>query len=563
MPGLGEVLKTRFKVFFFWVVLSFSFSLRAEWLPDHNPGQRGPMVLTLDPSVRSQGLGGAFVAPADDGGALFWNPAGLQKLPRQEVGFAHAALFGEQTQDSAVYVRPAWRFGERETWAVGLTHLADTPLELSEEGESRGTARPSESVVSLGYARPLGFISFGVSGKYIRQVSFEEVGSAFALDMGLQGAVGARAGWGVSLANLGTKMSLGDSGTPLPLVIRAGGMGTYPFFNRGSLMGSLQFDLPADDVVRGGAGLEYDRSLGRDWSASLRTGYSSDVAARFSLGAGLEKNGLGVNVAYSPDDDLGASTRMDLRWRFGQPLAQEIRRRDLLDHTKRALEKGELSEAEGFLMEARALSPRSRRVRQLDREMSLQIADSLDTTLLREQARRSLEKGDLGGAELAYRKILLVLPGNVEAQKGLDHIAAVSAARRTEEARVAVTRAKERKKLDLIGRARETMKRGDWTSARDLWQAVLELDPANETAREEMARCQKAIALEAQARALEAEARKAEGLRKYEEGRTAYQAGNLSGAKMLFEDAVRLDPNNATFRRALERAQQENKPRVP
>lgn len=521
------------------------------------------MVLTLDPSVRSQALGGAYVAPADDGGALFWNPAGLQRVKRQEFGFAHAALFGEQTQDSAVYVRPAWRFGERETWAVGISHLADAPLELMEEGEAQGTARPSESVVSFGYARPIGLISFGLGGKYIRQVLFEETGSAYAVDAGVQGTVGRRGRWGVSLANFGTEMSLGSSKTKLPLVLRAGGAGVLPFFKGGHVLGSLQIDLPADDTVRERVGVEYDRSLGKEWRVMVRTGYTSEVAAPFTFGAGVERSGVGVNYSFSLHDDLGNSSRIDLQWRFGAPLTQEIRREDLLAQTRTALAKGQLSEADGWVKEARALSPHSLRVRRLERELSLQTADSLDPVILLEQARRSLEKGDLGEAELVYRKVLWVRPGNPDAEKGVEKIAALLSARRTEEARRAVVRSQQRKKEEFSVRAQEAMKKKEWALAQGIWKDLLGLDPGNRTAREQIDLCQKSLAREAHSRVLDVEAQRAEGLKKYEEGRDAYRAGNLRQAKIFFEEAVRLDPENKTFRRALDRAQQELSPRSP
>ncbi|MBL8023013.1 MAG: PorV/PorQ family protein [Elusimicrobia bacterium] len=586
------------------IFTGLAISIQAEWFSDQHHGRRGPLVLTMDPSVRSQGLGGAFVAPADDGGALFWNPAGLQKVSRQELSFSHAALFGEQTQDSAVYVRPAWRWGKRETWAVGLTYLADAPLNLVEEGENLGTARPSESVMSLGYSRPLGLGSFGVSGKYIRQVGFEEQGSAYAMDAGIQGALGRRGDWGLSLANVGTEMSLGSSRSKLPLVVRSGVSGRFPFFKGGLLLGTGQIDIPADDNLQVRAGLEYGRKLLDDGAVFLRTGYASSISSRYTVGAGVELKGLAVNYAFSPDDNLGASNRIDFRWKFGAPLAHETRRTSLYVQARAALDKGQLVQAEEALEAARSLSPRDREGKRLQQETSLRMAETLDPATLLDQARRSFAKGDLGGAELAYRKVLLVRPGNSEAQKGVDRLSALLVARRNEEARVALARAKERKKQEMGSRARDAMKRGGWRLALGQWQEILVQDPKNTIASQEILRCrealyqeavraehegewEKALSLfrasqdgvdsyrdsadlvkkllekEARSRALEAQSRREEGLTKYEEGRAVYRSGNLTQAKILFEEAVRLDPDNQTYRRALERVRQETGPRAP
>jgi hypothetical protein len=44
--------------------------------------------------TRPLSMGGAFVAVADDGNAIYWNPAGLAKMERIQAGFAYADLFG-------------------------------------------------------------------------------------------------------------------------------------------------------------------------------------------------------------------------------------------------------------------------------------------------------------------------------------------------------------------------------------------------------------------------------------------------------------------------------------
>src|ERR1043166_3350945 len=40
--------------------------------------------------ARPQGMGGAFVAVADDANALYWNPAGLTQLDSAEATFMHS-----------------------------------------------------------------------------------------------------------------------------------------------------------------------------------------------------------------------------------------------------------------------------------------------------------------------------------------------------------------------------------------------------------------------------------------------------------------------------------------
>ena len=47
-----------------------------------------------EPGVRPVALGGAFVAVADDVNAIFYNPAGLAKIKKQQVQITHTDLFG-------------------------------------------------------------------------------------------------------------------------------------------------------------------------------------------------------------------------------------------------------------------------------------------------------------------------------------------------------------------------------------------------------------------------------------------------------------------------------------
>ncbi|HET9327364.1 MAG TPA: hypothetical protein VFQ05_11360, partial [Candidatus Eisenbacteria bacterium] len=51
-------------------------------------------------SARTLGLGGAYVATADDPLGVLWNPAGLSAMDQNEVRFENAQLF-EQTSINA------------------------------------------------------------------------------------------------------------------------------------------------------------------------------------------------------------------------------------------------------------------------------------------------------------------------------------------------------------------------------------------------------------------------------------------------------------------------------
>jgi hypothetical protein len=72
------------------------------------------------PGTRAQGMGGAFVALADDASAVYWNPAGL-------ASGAYFSLLLDRTEADAFPSGEA-RGGERSSW---LLALATPPLGLS------------------------------------------------------------------------------------------------------------------------------------------------------------------------------------------------------------------------------------------------------------------------------------------------------------------------------------------------------------------------------------------------------------------------------------------------
>ncbi len=57
-------------------------------------GILGQPTYQVPVGTRPRSMGEAFVAVADDGNAIFWNPAGLARLERIQASFAYADLFG-------------------------------------------------------------------------------------------------------------------------------------------------------------------------------------------------------------------------------------------------------------------------------------------------------------------------------------------------------------------------------------------------------------------------------------------------------------------------------------
>ena len=114
--------------------------------------------------TRPLGMGGAFIAVADDGNTITWNPAGLPRLRRKEFTSSYADLYAMDITHS--YTGIVWPFGDRIAvgfdWAnVGFD---DQELNYSE----------NKLNFSIGY-QPFKLLSIGGTFKYLSR------------DMGLDG----------------------------------------------------------------------------------------------------------------------------------------------------------------------------------------------------------------------------------------------------------------------------------------------------------------------------------------------------------------------------------------
>jgi hypothetical protein len=132
--------------------------------------------------ARSQGMGGAFCAVADDSSACYWNPAGLSKIGAAEVSFIHAnPLSAEATYiDWLALVQPLGKkSGVGFGWLYKWANL--------EEGRpvTKSKIRESEYILSLSTKPYNSVVSVGVNLKRLTINSKIEEGSGFGLDLGL------------------------------------------------------------------------------------------------------------------------------------------------------------------------------------------------------------------------------------------------------------------------------------------------------------------------------------------------------------------------------------------
>lgn len=568
-------------------------SVQADFFSSRDNATRGPELLKWDPSARSAAMGGSYVSVADDLGALYWNPAGLQQLDRPDLQLSHTRVFGDQSVSVAGVGWPTWRAGHRETWGIGVTYLAMEPFDVVSEYNTVGQARVSEGIASLAYARPLGPVQMGVTAKYIRQDLYIVQGQTYALDVGLfQESENKRWSWGIAAANMGPALTLGNKDIGLPLVIRTGVRGLFSQGTHRKWLVSLQGDAPIDDQVQGHAGIEYQTVLGGEWRAALRGGIQTQEAlGQWALGASLERSALALHYTFSENEDLGAVNRFEVALKFGSPLAQETQRHALIIQARAALQTGDIPIAQDSLDRLKTLAPKDHEAEKLRQTLRAAVWDTLDPVTLFQQGQQAITVGDLDTAARFFRKLLAIQPDHREGAAALAHVESKIAARQLEQTRQHVLRQRTDRINKLVGLARQNMAAAQWDAAIPRWREVLALDRSHTEALNGIGKCRKSIYEEALAaqktgdedRArqlfiklhaaggpLEDSERRLKGIndatkekaRKrsataYQEGREAYRQGELTKAQTLFQEALKGQPNDKAIQRALERVEEE------
>jgi long-subunit fatty acid transport protein len=305
-------------------------------LGEQRAGTSSATFLKIGIGARATGLGESFVAVANDPTAIYWNPAGLASLQRQEVSLNHISWPGDINYEHISYVLPVQKLGGSLAFQFGLL---STEIDETTEYQPFGTGRSyffNDLVAGASYARRwTDKLLVGAGLKYVREDLGSDVGgpttNAFLFDLGSIYYLGyGSVRIAVALTNFGPQFKpSGQFVSPIsgevrsydgfdpPMVFRYG-VAFEPIESaRQRLTTSIEFDQPADNalLMKAGAEWTWDRTL------SLRTGYNFGADdLKFSTGAGVHVP-LGAiqsdfDYAYTHAEFLDAAHRLTLGLRF-------------------------------------------------------------------------------------------------------------------------------------------------------------------------------------------------------------------------------------------------------
>lgn len=170
--------------------------------------------LEIEVGSRAVGMGGAYVAVVDDATAVFWNPAGLARIPKSQAVLVHNNWLVDTSFDFVAIALPI----SNGTFGVSITSLSTGEMEVRTVQLPEGTGErfsTNDLSAALSYAVNLtDRFAIGVNAKYISQRVWRMSAQGFAMDIGtlfktnLNGMT-----IGMSISNFGTSMKLQGNDT--------------------------------------------------------------------------------------------------------------------------------------------------------------------------------------------------------------------------------------------------------------------------------------------------------------------------------------------------------------
>lgn len=305
-------------------------------LGQQRAGTSSGTFLKIGLGARAVGMGEAFVAVANDPTAIFWNPAGLASMQRQELSVNHVSWPGEVNYEHVAFVLPVRRLGGSLAFQLGAL---STEIEETTELQPFGTGRSfyyTDVVAGAAYARRwTDKLLIGAGAKWVREDLGSDVGgpttNAVLVDIGSIYYLGyGSVRIAVALCNFGSQMKPGGTytsdvtgeersydGFDPPTVFRYGVAFEPVETQHHRVTTSLELNQPSDNRQLAKLGMEWtwQRRL------ALRGGYNFNAdALKLSAGAGIYAS-LGhvkstIDYSYTDGGYLGGISRLGLGMRF-------------------------------------------------------------------------------------------------------------------------------------------------------------------------------------------------------------------------------------------------------
>lgn len=305
-------------------------------------------ILKIPGGIKSQGLGGAYIAISEGVEGIEINPGGLSLVEKQEIMLIHDMYIEGVMNESIFY---GYTFENAGTLGAGVKILTTGSIKQTLETMTGEYAGEGDDVSGLNYSVAIAYssrisnfiysdftknlnagITLKISGENLKDYSnlsvSADIGGIYTFVIEEEDFLSNRgqflwnkAGVGIVFKNLGTSFNAGI--TPITI-----GLGLYTqFLNAGIPRSKIRVSADSDYNLDNGLnlryGLEYEQSI-EAFIFSIRAGGNFNPAERlaggFTLGGGIGlKQGNArytIDYVYLPYNELGSVHKMGLNVKF-------------------------------------------------------------------------------------------------------------------------------------------------------------------------------------------------------------------------------------------------------
>lgn len=281
-----------------------------------NAGTRAMPFLKIGIGARAIGMGESQVADASDLYASYWNPAGLARVKRPQIGLMHNEWFEGINHEFFGFVQPIGDTGAFGGSAIFLDFGELQGRDAS--GNETKKFRPYDLALVLSYARQFASaFSVGINSKWIREQIDDTNAQVIAFDVGGLYTVPKRPlTFGLNIQHLGGKVKFVEESFNLPVNIKVGA--AYKLLDDAFTV-AADVNRPSDNDITVGFGT----ALAVSQLLHLRTGYKHTVGGNdlgvssgITAGIGFSIEGFQLDYAFVSYGNLGPTHRFSLILNF-------------------------------------------------------------------------------------------------------------------------------------------------------------------------------------------------------------------------------------------------------
>jgi len=406
------------------ILLSIGFSLSTCFAKGR--GTTGANFLKIAVGARPLGMGGAFVAVADDVNTIWWNPAGVATTKHKEITLMHNEMGEDIRYQFLAYNQPVRKL--KGGLGGSISYLSVSNIQgYSPGGTKTKKLRTYDLGISLCYGlRILPSVSGGINFKFIDEKLAHKKASTCALDIGglwktpLSGLQ-----LGFNVQNIGGGLKFIQERSSLPLNCKLGSAYEFKFFNAQSIL-AVDVNIPVDYSVFVNGGVEckiYNL-------IALRAGFKSkdDLSSGFRLGIGIGGKNLVVDYSWLSRGDFEDSHRMSATLRFGREYEESMIEKDIKEHFeqgKKYFYNGQILKAHREFKNILLVSPGHKGARDFMSRIEVSVEEAevtKDIANFFSLGEKYYKKGDLISARAMFEDIITLNPDHQEAKDYISRI---------------------------------------------------------------------------------------------------------------------------------------------